>query len=302
VEIAVPEVGGPARAAPAGRGRSTSSPVLAIGGDVRRLRVLRAFVDGLASFRCTGVGSVGPGLNALVGRPWSAAIVVDDLPTVGAEQVIATARAVGTPTPVVALVLGFDPRRSQRLYAAGAAEVVTVSCSPLAPLAHALRRVVERQRLLARVSELERSIDERRALDAETGAYPRWRFEEELRLEARRARRRRADLGLLAVDFRTSPPLDRLPPAERAVALRKAAQLVRNSLREGDVVAHDGDGRFRALLVDASAMTTDDRAQMVRRALRSAFDGAGLTALVSVEVLDGWAAAGGIEERAATRV
>ena len=297
----MPEVEGRARPAPTGSGRSTSSPVLAIGGDVRRLRMLRAFVDGLEPFRCTGVWSVGPGLNALVGRPWSAAIVVDDLPTVGAEQVIATARAVGTPTPVVALVLGFDPRRSQRLYAAGAAEVVTFSGSPLAPLACALRRVVERRRLLARVAELERSIDERRALDAETGVYPRWRFDEELRLEAHRSRRRRADLGLLAVDFKTSPPLDRVPPAERVVALRKAAQLVRNSLREGDVVAHDGDGHFRALLVDAGPMTTDERAQTVRRALRSGFEGSGLTALVSVEVLDGWATAEAIEEAAASR-
>jgi GGDEF domain-containing protein len=87
------------------------------------------------------------------------------------------------------------------------------------------------------------------------------------------------------------PSIDRLPPAERGVVLRRMASLLRNSLRDGDVAAHEGNGRFRVLLVDAGPMGTEDMADQIRRAIRVGFDTTGLTAMVGIEILDAQAEA-----------
>jgi GGDEF domain-containing protein len=188
--------------------------------------------------------------------------------------------------PIVGLVLGFNPARTHALYQAGAAEVVSIDGSPLGPLSRALARVIERQELVDRVAELERSADDRHPIDLETGFYPGWRFDEGLALEAARCRRRGRELGLLALDVKTVPSLDRLPPAERGVVLRRMATLLRNTLRDGDVAAHEGNGRFRVLLVDAGPLATEDMGDQVRRAIRVGFDTTGLSAMVGVEILD----------------
>ena len=260
--------------------------LLAVGSDLRRLRLLRAFLDCLGPFECTAIGSAGPGLNALVGKPWAAAVVVDDLANIRTEQLIATARGLGNTVPIVGLVMGYNPARTHALYQAGATEVVSIDGSPLAPMARAVARVVERQQLLDRVAELERSVDDRHPIDLETGCHPGWRFDEALVLEAARTRRRRGDLGLLELELRTSPPHDRLPTAERAVVLRRCASLLRNAMREGDLLGHDGSGRFRALLVDTGPMGAEDAADVLRRAVKVGFDGSGLTAQVQVESHD----------------
>jgi GGDEF domain-containing protein len=273
--------------------------VLAIGADLRRLRMLRVFLDGLDVFETTAIGSVGPGLNALVGRPWAAALLVDDLCNVRADQLIETARALGCTVPVIGLVLGFNPQRTHALYQAGAAEVVSIDGSPLAPISRALARVVERQSLVDRVAELERSVDDRHPTDLETGFYPGWRFDEALALEAARSRRRGRELGLLTLDVKTVPSIDRLPPAERGVVLRRMSSLLRNALRDGDAVAHEGNGRFRIMLVDAGPMATEDMADTVRRAIKVGFDSTGLTAMVGLEILDAQGEAARLAQAAA---
>lgn len=273
--------------------------MLAVGGDLRRLRRLRVFLDSLGTFECTAIGSAGPGLNALVGKPWVAALIVDDLPNVRSEQLIATARSLGCPVSIIGLVLGFSPSRSHALYQAGAAEVVSFDGSPLLPLGRALGRVVERQKLVDRVAELERSVDDRHPIDLETGFHPGWRFDESLALEAARARARGRDLGLLTLEIKTVPSLDRLPPAERGVVLRRMGTLLRNTLREGDGVAHEGGGRFRVMLVDAGPMATEDMAATLRRAIKVGFGSTGLTALVGLEILDAQAEAARLAAAAA---
>jgi GGDEF domain-containing protein len=280
------QVGRTAHVASFARPSPTRSRVLAIGGDLRRLRMLRAFLDGLSVFECTAIGSAGPGLNALVGKPWAAAVLVDDLPNVRIDQLISTAQSLGGTVPVVGLVLGFNPTRTHALYQAGATEVVSIDGSPLGPLGRALARVVERQSLLDRVAELERSVDDRHPTDLETGFYPGWRFDEALALEAARSRHRGRELGLLALDVKTVPSLDRLPPAERGVVLRRIGSLLRNTLRDGDVGAHEGNGRFRVMLVDAGPMATEDMADAIRRAIRVGLDSSGMSSMVGVEILD----------------
>lgn len=273
--------GRPTRAGPA----RTRVRILAIGADLRRMRVLRAFLDGLGPYECTAMGSAGPGLNALVGRPWAVAVVVDDLPSVGAEQVIATASSLGSQVPLVAVTLRFDPHRSQTLYRAGAAEVVSVDDGLLDALGPAVARTVERRALLDHVAALESDAADRQPVDATTGLFPPWRFDEEVALEVARARRRGGEVSLLGLDVKTVPPLDRWSPAEQVGVLRRVASLVRTTLRNGDVAAHDGGGCFRLLLIDTGPLSAADRCDAVERTIRAGFDQAGLSALVATTSL-----------------
>ncbi len=262
-----------------------------MGGDVRRLRALRNFLDGLDAYECTAIGGVAPGLNALVGRPWAAALLLDDLPNVRPEQLVATARALGNRTPVIGLTLSTDPHRAHALYQAGAVEVISLEGAPLPHLARAVARTIERQVLVDRVTELEGLVDDRDLIDPESGLYPAWRMDEELTLESSRAQRRRGDVALLTIEVITVPGLERLPPSERAVVFRKVGAMIRGQLRDGDVVSHDGDGRFRSLLVDSGTMTTEDIADAVRRSVRHGFETSGMSTLVTVDVVDAHAAA-----------
>jgi GGDEF domain-containing protein len=68
--------------------------------------------------------------------------------------------------------------------------------------------------------------------------------------------------------------------------LRRCASLLRNALREGDLLGCDGAGRFRALLVDTGPMGTEDVADILRRAVKVGFGGSGVTAQIQVETHD----------------
>jgi PleD family two-component response regulator len=260
--------------------------VILIGGDARRLRALRLFLDSLGIFEAVALATGGAGLNGLTRQRWNAAVVVDDLNDMPPEQLIATAAAQGARVPVVALVPVPDRARVHALYEAGAVEVMQIGASPSPDLARALARAIERQELLDRITHLETEVVKRQIVDEETGLYASWRFDEDWRLEQIRAKRRGGDLSVLGVRVETSPPIVEMPPRERTMALRTVARAVRAALREGDFAAHDGSGFFRVLLSDAGSGVAAQEAGKLAAAARAALQANGITANVAVDVMD----------------
>jgi len=260
--------------------------VILIGGDARRLRALRLFLDSLGIFEAVALATGGAGLNGLVRQPWNAALVVDDLNDLPPEQLIATALAQGVKTPVVALVPLPDRARITALYEAGAVEVMLIGAAPSPDLARALVRAIERQELIDRIEQLEVEVTRRHVVDEETGLYASWRFDDDWRVEQVRAKRRGGDLSVLALSVDTTPPIGELPPAERTATLKAVAQAVRGSLREGDFAAHDGGGFFRVLLADAGSGTAAHEASKLEASVRKALQGGATPTKVSVSVMD----------------
>src|SRR5579884_762476 len=260
--------------------------VVLVGGDARLLRTLRLFLDSLGIFDAVAVATAGAGLNALTRQPWGAAVVVDDLRDMASDQLVATARSGGFDAPVVGLITTGDRARLSALYEAGAVEVLQIGAAPTPDLARALARAIERQELINRIEQLEGEAQRRQVVDAETGLYASWRFEEDWRLEQVRAKRRAGDLSVLAVAVETIPPLAQMAPRERLTALRAAARAIRSATREGDFAAHDGGGMFRVLLSDAGSMVASEAADRITTAVRTVFQASGVTATVTTTLLD----------------
>jgi PleD family two-component response regulator len=265
--------------------------VILIGGDARRLRSLRVFLDSLNVFDPVAVATGGAGLNALARQPWSAAIVVDDLNDMLPEQLIQAARQGGIDTPVVALVVTADRHRVHALYAAGVTEVVGLGAAPSPEIARALVRTLERQSLVDRLAALEAKVSQHQIADAETGLYPPWRFDEDWRLEQARAGRRGGELALLLVGLETSPTFSALPERERITLLRQVGRIIRTSLREGDLAVHDGGGRFRVLMTDVDSAEAAEVAARLSIALRQGLAASGVPAAAAVHLGDPYEAA-----------
>jgi PleD family two-component response regulator len=244
--------------------------VLLIGGDARTLRSLRLFLDSLGVFEAVAVATGGAGLNALTRQPWAAVVLVDDLNDMRPEEVMARARRAGVRAALVGLSVSGDRARVQALYAGGAAEVVPLGSAPTPEIARALGRAIERQALVNRVDALEAELAQHRAVDEATGLYPRWRFDEDWRLEQARARRRHGPLSMLSVALEIVPDIAVLTERDRLTVLRQAGRIIRAAMREGDLAAHDGGGRFRVLLPDTDGALATDIAARLSIALRAA--------------------------------
>jgi len=244
--------------------------VLLIGGDARTLRSLRLFLDALGVFDAVAVATGGAGLNALTRQPWAAVILVDDLHDLRPEEIMASAHQAGMRAAILALTVTGDRSRAQALYAGGAAEVVALGAVPTPEIARALGRAIERQALVNRVELLEAKLQQRRAHDEATGLYPRWRFDEDWRLEQARTRRRRGQLSMLTVALEIVPDIAVLPERDRLLLLRQAGRIVKSNLRDGDIACHDGGGRFRILLPDSDLAAAADLAARLSINLRSA--------------------------------
>lgn len=264
----------------------TRARVILIGGDARRLRALRLFLDALGIFEAVAVATGGAGLNGLTRQPWNAAVVVDDLNDMPPEQLIATAQSSGVRAPIVALLPIPDRNRISALYEAGAVEVMQIGAAPSPDLARALARAIERQELLDRIAQLEEQIAKRQVVDEETGFYAGWRFDEDWRMEQVRAKRRGGDLTVLALSVETSPPLAQMNARDRTTALRAVTRGIRGAMREGDFAAHDGGGFFRILLADAGSSVAAEESGKLTAAVKAALQQNGIQADVAVDLLD----------------
>ena len=263
---------------------ATRTRVLLIGGDARTLRSLRLFLDSLGVFEAVAVATGGAGLNALTRQPWAALVLVDDLHDMAAEDVMAAAQRAGVRPAMLALTVGGDRSRVQALYAGGAAEVVALGAAPSPEIARALGRAIERQALVDRIASLEAELQERGAYDEVTGLYPRWRFDEDWRIEQSRARRRRGQLSMLTVSLDHGADLALLPERDRLSVLRQAGRIIKASLRAGDLGAHDGGGRFRILLPDTDLAAAADLAARLSSSLRAALLSGPIPAMASVHL------------------
>lgn len=260
--------------------------VILVGGDARLLRALRLFLDSLGIFDAVAVATAGAGLNALTRQPWGAAVVVDDLRDMASDQLVATARSGGFDAPVVGLITTGDRARLSALYEAGAVEVLQIGAAPTPDLARALARAIERQELINRIEQLEGEAQRRQVVDAETGLYASWRFEEDWRLEQIRAKRRAGDLSVLAVTLETTPPIAEMSARDRTTTLRMAARALRGAMREGDFASHDGGGMFRVLLSDAGSLTAAQEASKISTAIRGALQANGIAGTAMATLLD----------------
>src|SRR5579884_3167934 len=260
--------------------------VILVGGDARLLRALRLFLDSLGIFDAVAVATAGAGLNALTRQPWGAAVVVDDLRDMASDQLVATARSGGFDAPVVGLITTGDRARLSALYEAGAVEVLQIGAAPTPDLARALARAIERQELINRIEQLEGEAQRRQVVDAETGLYASWRFEEDWRLEQVRAKRRAGDLSVLAVTLETTPPIAEMSARDRTTTLRMAARALRGAMREGDFASHDGGGMFRVLLSDAGSLTAAQEASKISTAIRGALQANGIAGTAMATLLD----------------
>jgi PleD family two-component response regulator len=264
----------------------TRARVILVGGDARRLRALRLFLDALGIFEAVAVATGGAGLNGLTRQPWNAAVIVDDLNDMPPEQLIATAQASGVRAPFVALVPVPDRDRIAALYEAGAVEVMQIGATPSPDLARAVARSIERQELLDRIAELEEQITRRQVVDEETGLYSGWRFDEDWRIEQVRTKRRGGDLSVLGLRVETAPPLSQMSPRDRTTAMRTIARGIRGALREGDFAAHDGSGFFRVLLADAGSALAAQASSRLAESVRAALLQNGIVNEVNVDLLD----------------
>jgi PleD family two-component response regulator len=260
--------------------------VILVGGDARLLRALRLFLDSLGIFDAVAVATAGAGLNALTRQPWGAAVVVDDLRDMASDQLVATARSGGFDAPVVGLITTGDRARLSALYEAGAVEVLQIGAAPTPDLARALARAIERQELINRIKQLEGDAQRRQVVDAETGLYASWRFEEDWRLEQVRAKRRAGDLSVLAVTLQTTPPIVGMSARDRTTTLRVVARALRGAMREGDFASHDGGGMFRVLLSDAGSLTAAQEASKISTAIRGALQANGIAGTATATLLD----------------
>jgi PleD family two-component response regulator len=260
--------------------------VILVGGDARLLRALRLFLDSLGIFDAVAVATAGAGLNALTRQPWGAAVVVDDLRDMASDQLVATARSGGFDAPVVGLITTGDRARLSALYEAGAVEVLQIGAAPTPDLARALARAIERQELINRIEQLEGEAQRRQVVDAETGLYASWRFEEDWRLEQVRAKRRAGDLSVLAVTLETTPPIVEMSARDRTTTLRVVARALRGAMREGDFASHDGGGMFRVLLSDAGSLTAAQEASKISTAIRGALQANGIAGTAMATLLD----------------
>lgn len=259
--------------------------VILIGGDARRLRSLRLFLDTLGIFEAVAVATGGAGLNALLRQTWAAAIVVDDLNDVAPEQIVQVARNGGSQVPFIGLLPHADRGRIHALYEAGVSEVLVLGVQPTGDVARALARVIERQQLADRVAALEAELARRQIADEATGLYPAWRFDEDWRLEQVRARRRESDLTILTIALDTTPPLDQIPARDRQTILRQVGRTLRASVRDGDIVCHDGAGRFRAMLVDGGAAAAAEITAKINASVRMVLASSGVTGSCQVDFL-----------------
>jgi PleD family two-component response regulator len=264
----------------------TRTRVLLIGGDARTLRALRVFLDTLGVFEAVAVATGGAGLNALTRQPWAAVILVDDLHDMRPEEVMASARQAGVHAAILALNVSGDRSRAQALDAGGAAEVVALGATPTPEIARALGRAIERQSLVNRIEVLEAELSQRRPYDEATGLYPRWRFDEDWRLEQVRARRRRGHLSMLTVSLEVIPDIIVLPERDRLTLLRQAGRIIKSVLRDGDVASHDGSGRFRVLLPDSDLPAAADLAARLSIALRAAMAGSPIPGAAAVHLAE----------------
>ncbi len=166
------------------------------------------------------------------------------------------------------LHLRVPPGRSQGSAGAAGAAGTAGETTALAESRRRLAEAVAEHTATALANlNLRESLRHQSIRDPLTGLFNRRHFEEALQREVRRARRRRAPLGVVMIDIdRFKQFNDTFGHEAGDELLRAFGELLRGRVRSGDVPCRYGGEELALLLPDASLDTTRDRAEVLREA------------------------------------
>jgi diguanylate cyclase (GGDEF)-like protein len=198
------------------------------------------------------VHAVGTQAEAEAAGPgnFDAVLVADQLEDgSGLELVRATASRPDAP-PVVMLVDADEPPEPSLALAAGAVDQIVKEPGNLAaPLRIALGRALERARLLARIADLERRLEETTRLDPVSGVYTGRYFQLVLAREIARIRRFGGQMALLGLTGTNAEGIERTLGAHvRDRIMREVGTILQSDLRLTDLAGAWPDGRFLVAL------------------------------------------------------
>ena len=184
-------------------------------------------------------------------RNFDAVLVADLLEDgAGLDLVRATAGQVGAP-PVLMLVDPREPPEPSVALAAGAVDQIVKEPENLAaPLRIALGRALERQRLLAKIAELERRLEEATRVDPISGVYTGRYFQLVLVRELARVRRFGGQMALLRLTGTNGEGIERtLGTHVRDRIMREVGATLQADLRLTDLAGVWPDGHFLIALI-----------------------------------------------------
>jgi two-component system cell cycle response regulator len=231
------------------RHRLTVLLVEANGGDLLRFRQLFAEVDQDPTceylIEAETVTSLRDGLSALARGTPDAAIVDLALPDAAGLDAVRALEPQLAELPVI--VLTDDPALAAEAVRAGSQDYLVKSRTTADVLVRSIRYSIERHRMAVMLASAA-------FVDELTGLYNRRGFLRLAEHQIRLSRRKGRGYSLAFVDM-TGVKLinDRYGRAEGDEAIRRAADVIRASFRESDVIARIGSDQFVALAIETDA-------------------------------------------------
>lgn len=157
--------------------------------------------------------------------------------------------------PAILLIDPDEPVEPTAALAAGAVDQVVKGPELAGPLRLALSRALERRRLMDKIAELERRLEETTRVDAISGVYTGRYFQEILVRELNRIRRFGGTMAVLRLVGPSASNVERtLGSHVRDRILREVGSILQTSLRVTDLAGRWPDGHFLI------ALTGTDRA------------------------------------------
>jgi diguanylate cyclase (GGDEF)-like protein len=204
------------------------------------------------------VQAVGTQAEAAAAGPtgFDALLVADHLEDGPGLDLVRAVAALPDAPPVVMLVDPREPPEPSVALAAGAVDQIVKEPENLAgPLRVALGRALERQRLLGKIAELERRLEETARVDPVSGVYAGRYFQQVLGREVARVRRFGGQMALLRLSGTNGEGIERtLGTHVRDRIMREVGAILQSDLRLTDLAGCWPDGHFLV------ALTGTDRA------------------------------------------
>jgi diguanylate cyclase (GGDEF)-like protein len=204
------------------------------------------------------VHAVGTQAEAEAAGPsnFDAVLVADHLEDGAGLDFVRAIAGLASAPPVLMLVDPREPPEPSVALAAGAVDQIVKEPENLAgPLRIALGRALERQRLLGKIADLERRLDETARVDPVSGVYAGRYFQQVLGREVARLRRFGGQMALLRLSGTNGEGIERtLGIHVRDRIMREVGAILQSDLRLTDLAGSWPDGHFLV------ALTGTDRA------------------------------------------
>jgi diguanylate cyclase (GGDEF)-like protein len=170
--------------------------------------------------------------------------------------------------PAILLVDPREPVEPTAALAAGAVDQVVKEPDLAMPLRLALSRALERRRMLDKIADLERRLEESTRVDAVSGVYTGRYFEEILERELQRIKRFGGTMAILRLAGPNATSVERtLGSHVRDRILREVGAVLQASLRLTDLAGSWPDGRFLVALTGTDRSGAERVAERLERKL-----------------------------------